>query len=55
MSEPARANGFGFARFYLFGQDGDYDDCMRLNAGYRWSSELDEAIEQLGVLARTSC
>ena len=52
LFEQARAEGIGIAPGHLFGQGGAYDDCMRLNAGYRWTSELDAAIERLGALAR---
>ena len=52
MFEQARARGIGFAPGHLFGQDGAYDDCLRLNAGYRWGSELEAAIGHLGALAR---
>lgn len=35
-----------------FGQAGAYDDCLRLNAGYRWTNNLEQAVERLGALAR---
>jgi DNA-binding transcriptional MocR family regulator len=54
MFEQARAEGIGFAPGRLFGQGGAYDDCLRLNAGYRWTSDLERAVERLGALAATS-
>ncbi|MBN3786635.1 PLP-dependent aminotransferase family protein [Burkholderia sp. Ac-20353] len=52
LFERARAEGIGFAPGHLFGQDGAYDDCLRVNAGYRWTNELEAAIERLGTLAK---
>ncbi|MFP3569609.1 hypothetical protein [Paraburkholderia sp. SIMBA_030] len=52
--EQYLAEGIGFAPGHLFGQAGAYDDCLRLNAGYRWTNELEAAVERLGVLARIS-
>lgn len=54
MFEQARAEGIGFAPGHLFGQGGAYDDCLRLNAGYRWGNDLEVAIQRLGALARIS-
>lgn len=54
LFELARAEGIGFAPGHLFGEGGAYDDCLRLNAGNRWTSELEAAVERLGVLARQS-
>lgn len=50
----ARAEGIGFAPGHLFGTHGEYDDCLRLNAGCRWTGELDAAIERLGMLAKAA-
>lgn len=47
----ARAEGIGFAPGHLFGQGGAYDDCLRVNAGYRWTNELETA-QQSSVSAR---
>lgn len=52
MFEQARTEGIGFAPGHLFGQGGAYDDCLRLNAGYRWTNNLEQAVERLGALAR---
>jgi DNA-binding transcriptional MocR family regulator len=52
MFEQARAEGIGFAPGHLFGQGGAYDDCLRLNAGYRWTNDVEKAVERLGALAR---
>jgi DNA-binding transcriptional MocR family regulator len=52
MFEQARTEGIGFAPGHLFGQGGAYDDCLRLNAGYRWTNDLEKAVERLGALAR---
>jgi DNA-binding transcriptional MocR family regulator len=54
LFERARSEGIGFAPGHLFGQAGEFDDCLRLNAGYRWTNELEAAVERLGALARIS-
>ncbi|APG88804.1 hypothetical protein SAMCCGM7_pC1618 (plasmid) [Sinorhizobium americanum CCGM7] len=36
---------------YLFGGR-EFDDCLRLNAGYPWSREQEEAIAHLGQLVK---
>ncbi|CAN7676843.1 PLP-dependent aminotransferase family protein [Trinickia sp. LjRoot230] len=51
LFEQARAEGIGFAPGHLFGSGSEFDDCLRLNAGYRWSDTLEAAIKRLGVLA----
>lgn len=50
LFELARAEGIGFAPGHLFGEGGAYDDCLRLNAGNRWTSELEAAVRRLGEL-----
>lgn len=50
LFEQARREGIGFAPGHLFGQGDTYDDCLRVNAGYRWTSELEAAVERLGTL-----
>ncbi len=52
LFERARAEGIGIAPGHLFGVNGAFDDCLRVNAGYRWSAALDGAIARLGGLAR---
>lgn len=52
MFEQARSEGIGFAPGHLFGQDHTYDDCLRLNAGYRWTEEIKTALIRLGDLAK---
>ena len=51
LFEQARAEGIGFAPGHLFGEGDVFDDCLRLNAGNRWTSELDAAVKRLGELA----
>ncbi|CAB3668102.1 PLP-dependent aminotransferase family protein [Trinickia soli] len=51
LFERARAEGVSFAPGHLFGEGGAFDDCLRLNAGNRWTSELDAAVRRLGELA----
>lgn len=51
LFERARAEGIGVAPGHLFGIDGAFDDCLRVNAGYRWRPELERAIARLGTLA----
>ncbi|WP_162631828.1 PLP-dependent aminotransferase family protein [Burkholderia sp. JP2-270] len=52
LFEQARAEGIGFTPGHLFGQGQAFDDCLRVNAGYRWTNELEAAIERLGALAK---
>ncbi|APG94383.1 PLP-dependent aminotransferase family protein [Sinorhizobium americanum] len=47
----AREAGIGFVPGYLFGGR-EFDDCLRLNAGYPWSREQEEAIAHLGQLVK---
>ncbi|HXV30218.1 MAG TPA: PLP-dependent aminotransferase family protein [Sinorhizobium sp.] len=47
----AREAGIGFAPGYLFGGR-EFDDCLRLNAGYPWNREQEEAIAHLGKLVK---
>ncbi|MGN6668990.1 MAG: PLP-dependent aminotransferase family protein [Trinickia sp.] len=51
LFEQARAEGISFAPGHLFGEAGAFDDCLRLNAGNRWTSELEAAVRRLGELA----
>lgn len=51
LFEQARAEGIGFAPGHLFGEGDAFDDCLRLNAGNRWTSELEAAVKRLGELA----
>jgi DNA-binding transcriptional MocR family regulator len=54
LFERARAEGISFAPGHLFGDGGAFDDCLRLNAGNRWTAELDAAVRRLGELAAQS-
>ncbi|KFG97838.1 hypothetical protein GQ56_0108070 [Burkholderia paludis] len=54
LFEQARREGIGIAPGHLFGEGTAYDDCLRVNAGYRWTSELGTAIERLGTLAKAA-
>ncbi|MGG1948657.1 PLP-dependent aminotransferase family protein [Trinickia sp. NRRL B-1857] len=51
LFEQARAEGISFAPGHLFGEGGAFDDCLRLNAGNRWTSDLEAAVRRLGELA----
>ncbi|HTH77137.1 MAG TPA: PLP-dependent aminotransferase family protein, partial [Trinickia sp.] len=51
LFELARAEGISFAPGHLFGEGDVFDDCLRLNAGNRWTSELEGAVRRLGELA----
>ncbi|HEX7681946.1 MAG TPA: PLP-dependent aminotransferase family protein [Trinickia sp.] len=52
LFELARAEGISFAPGHLFGEGDTFDDCLRLNAGNRWTSDLEAAVRRLGELAR---
>lgn len=43
----ARDGGIGIAPGHLFATDGRYDRCFRLNAGFGWNEEVEQAIRQL--------
>ncbi|WP_206956422.1 aminotransferase-like domain-containing protein [Trinickia acidisoli] len=51
LFEQARAEGISFTPGHLFGEAATFDDCLRLNAGNRWTSELEAAVRRLGALA----
>jgi DNA-binding transcriptional MocR family regulator len=51
LFDQARAEGISFAPGHLFGEGDAFDDCLRLNAGNRWTEELDAAVRRLGELA----
>ena len=51
LFERARAQGISFAPGHLFGEGEAFDDCLRLNAGNRWTAQLDAAVRRLGELA----
>ena len=55
LFEQARAEGIGFAPGHLFGEGEAFDDCLRLNAGNRWTSEVEAAVGRLGALANGDC
>jgi DNA-binding transcriptional MocR family regulator len=54
MFEQARTEGIGFTPGHLFGRGDAYDDCLRLNAGYRWTQKIESALKRLGEIARMS-
>ncbi|HDR9583327.1 TPA: PLP-dependent aminotransferase family protein [Burkholderia stabilis] len=54
MFEHARSEGIGFTPGHLFGRGDVYDDCLRLNAGYRWTPKIESALKRLGELAHMS-
>ncbi|QKJ85017.1 GntR family transcriptional regulator [Paramixta manurensis] len=43
----ARNAGIGIAPGHIFATDNRYDHCFRLNAGFGWNDEVDQAIKQL--------
>ncbi len=51
LFEQARAEGISFTPGHLFGEGGAFDDCLRVNAGNRWTSDLEAAVRRLGELA----
>lgn len=51
LFEQARTEGISFTPGHLFGEGDAFDDCLRLNAGNRWTSELQAAVRRLGELA----
>jgi DNA-binding transcriptional MocR family regulator len=48
LFETARAASIGFAPGHLFGLNGGYDNCLRLNAGNQWTPAVESAIARLG-------
>ncbi|MCG8708074.1 PLP-dependent aminotransferase family protein [Brenneria sp. 4F2] len=50
----AREHGIGIAPGYLFSTDRRYDHCLRLNAGFGWSEEVDQALRHLAQWCRAT-
>jgi DNA-binding transcriptional MocR family regulator len=50
----ARGAGIGIAPGHLFATDNRYDHCFRLNAGFGWNAEVDQAIKQLAQWCQLS-
>lgn len=50
----ARSAGIGIAPGHIFATDERYDHCFRLNAGFGWNSEVEQAIAQLGQWCQQS-
>ncbi|WP_437608879.1 PLP-dependent aminotransferase family protein [Erwinia sp. V71] len=50
----ARNAGIGIAPGHIFATDDRYDHCFRLNAGFGWNKEVEQAIEQLALWCRES-
>ncbi|WP_246494713.1 PLP-dependent aminotransferase family protein [Brenneria izadpanahii] len=48
----AREQGIGIAPGYLFSTDRRYDHCLRLNAGFGWSEDVDQALQRLAQWCR---
>ncbi|MNC43540.1 putative HTH-type transcriptional regulator YdcR [compost metagenome] len=44
----ARNAGIGIAPGHIFATDNRYDHCFRLNAGFGYNDEVEQAIAQLG-------
>lgn len=44
LFELARREGIGIAPGHLFATDGRFDDCLRLNAGFGWNKDVEQAI-----------
>ncbi|MCV2219630.1 aminotransferase-like domain-containing protein [Thauera sp. Sel9] len=53
LFEQARREGIGIAPGYLFAAGGQFDDCIRLNAGFGWNKDVEHAIQTLaGMLGK---
>lgn len=50
----ARNAGIGIAPGHIFATDHRYDHCFRLNAGFGWNAEVEEAIRQLAQWCQLS-
>lgn len=50
----ARSAGVGIAPGHIFATDARYDRCFRLNAGFGWNAEVEQAIRQLAHWCRAS-
>lgn len=50
----ARNAGIGIAPGHIFATDERYDHCFRLNAGFGWNNEVEQAIAQLGQWCQQS-
>ena len=50
----ARNAGIGIAPGHIFATDHRYDHCFRLNAGFGWNAEVEEAIKQLAQWCQLS-
>ncbi|KAA8995641.1 PLP-dependent aminotransferase family protein [Affinibrenneria salicis] len=48
----AREHGIGIAPGHLFSTDRRFDHCLRLNAGFGWSEEVDRALRSLAQWSR---
>ncbi|MEW9898984.1 PLP-dependent aminotransferase family protein [Chitinivorax sp. PXF-14] len=53
LQERARAEGCGFAPGELFSLGDTFRNCLRLNAGYPFTPEIESAIRRLGELAQS--
>lgn len=47
LFELARRDGIGIAPGHLFATDNRFDDCFRLNAGFGWNKDVEQAIKTL--------
>ncbi|MEG3109391.1 MULTISPECIES: PLP-dependent aminotransferase family protein [unclassified Pantoea] len=50
----ARNAGIGIAPGHIFATDDRYDHCFRLNAGFGWNAEVEQAIRQLAQWCQQS-
>ena len=50
----ARNAGIGIAPGHIFATDQRYDHCFRLNAGFGWNAEVEQAIRQLAQWCQLS-
>lgn len=50
----ARNAGIGIAPGHIFATDQRYDNCFRLNAGFGWNAEVEQAIRQLAQWCQLS-
>jgi DNA-binding transcriptional MocR family regulator len=52
LFELARREGIGIAPGHLFATDERFDDCFRLNAGFGWNKDVEQAIKTLAHMVK---
>jgi len=53
LYEDALEKKVSFAPGSIFSPTGRYKNCMRLNAGFPWSEQIETAVQTLGRLAKS--